>query len=47
LHAQKLERAHPLHGGRVEWEVALPEDMHSLLSVLRQRGTVPQIPFHA
>ncbi len=47
LHAQKLELAHPQHGGRVEWEVALPEDMRSLLSVLRQRGTVPQIPFHA
>jgi 23S rRNA pseudouridine1911/1915/1917 synthase len=47
LHAQKLELAHPQHGERVAWEAALPEDMHNLLSILRQRGTVPQIPCHA
>jgi 23S rRNA pseudouridine1911/1915/1917 synthase len=47
LHAQKLELTHPQHGERIAWETALPGDMHSLLSALRQRGTAPRTPCHA
>jgi 23S rRNA pseudouridine1911/1915/1917 synthase len=47
LHAQKLELAHPRHGERIAWEAALPEDMHNLLSALRQRGTCSGVSCNA
>ena len=47
LHAQKLELAHPRHGERMAWEAALPEDMHNLLSALRQRGTCSGVSCNA
>jgi pseudouridine synthase, RluA family len=36
LHAQKLELTHPQSGIRMGWEAPLPEDMSSLLLMLRQ-----------
>lgn len=36
LHAQKLELTHPRSGMRMGWEAPLPEDMSSLLLMLRQ-----------
>jgi 23S rRNA pseudouridine1911/1915/1917 synthase len=47
LHAQKLELAHPRHGERMAWEASLPEDMHNLLSALRQRGTCSGVSCNA
>ena len=36
LHAQRLELTHPRSGTRMNWEAPLPEDMESLLLMLRQ-----------
>jgi 23S rRNA pseudouridine1911/1915/1917 synthase len=36
LHAQRLELTHPRRGIRMSWESPLPEDMGSLLLMLRQ-----------
>jgi 23S rRNA pseudouridine1911/1915/1917 synthase len=36
LHAQRLELTHPRRGTRMSWESPLPEDMGSLLLMLRQ-----------
>lgn len=36
LHAQRLELTHPQHNKRMGWEAALPDDMNSLLLMLRQ-----------
>lgn len=38
LHAQRLELTHPQHGRSVAWETALPEDMNSLLLMLRRQN---------
>jgi 23S rRNA pseudouridine1911/1915/1917 synthase len=36
LHAQRLELSHPQRNVRMTWEAALPEDMNSLLLMLRE-----------
>jgi 23S rRNA pseudouridine1911/1915/1917 synthase len=36
LHAQRLQFSHPLHGGPLSLEAALPADLQSLLALLRQ-----------
>ncbi len=39
LHAARLALNHPYTGERMEWEAPLPEDMESLLSLMRAGGT--------
>jgi 23S rRNA pseudouridine1911/1915/1917 synthase len=42
LHAQRLELTHPQQGTEMAWEAAVPEDMATLLLMLRQyRGDDP------
>jgi 23S rRNA pseudouridine1911/1915/1917 synthase len=36
LHAQRLQFSHPLHGGPLSLEAALPADLQALLALLRQ-----------
>jgi len=39
LHACRLGLAHPVSGERMEWQADLPEDMASLLELLRRDNT--------
>ncbi|HET7061304.1 MAG TPA: 23S rRNA pseudouridine(1911/1915/1917) synthase RluD [Nitrosospira sp.] len=39
LHAKQLELAHPRTGSKMTWDAPLPEDMSSLLLMLRQPGS--------
>ncbi|SEO76310.1 23S rRNA pseudouridine(1911/1915/1917) synthase RluD [Nitrosovibrio sp. Nv6] len=47
LHAQRLELTHPQQGKRMTWEAALPEDMNSLLLVLRQCRDENPLPINS